>query len=869
MELNYAVIINYLTDVHNIQGQEIADWLNSSPETISRIKNNKKDMIKSIRADDFFDNIFKKNHPSRFHFNRQEADQLYKYIEKCGITNQDINVSYSDLCNCGSQITEEACKKFIQTVIGAASYKAFPDNADTSEPPSSAPDTITFPKFNNPIHNCVFIGRESMFSSIQKTLDQFGTCIIYGIGGLGKSYCSLKYAEEFSGRYTQIQQVFFNTDITSTLLKIKFNNFDDSHFSEDEKLEKRFSILESFSENTLLIIDNMDACPSDRDKYERLKQMKMHILFTSRETDIDSKRFLVPIEPLSQEEQLCLFKNFCEFEIDDDNLHEYYELFKKIDGHTLLIELIAKTMSESDFTPSEMMEILSSTDDDDDISQISIEKDNMYQQEKMNKYVTKLFDTSRLNEKQKNVLMHLSLTEIGGIRRKLFKSLLGCDNNDINVLINQSWIIKNYAVSGSDAAKIHLHPVIRSAVISNTEPSIEKCIGFITKIIPTYKNDDGITLYPADYLDLCDILINAKKIFTFNASHLKLIEEASDILWKQRLYVESYKFYCLGIDLLDENSLPKMKISFYEKAARAAVRLANYNDAKTYYEKAIAITESKELSLPSKLASLYDNLGVVMRKDSKYEEALDYLTKAQNVIDIHHLSDSTLTANIYNDMGVIYINLKVYDKALENYQKAKEIRENATSPDKEQLAYSYHNIGTVYQRQNDYEHAIEWHKKALEIRREIYPDKEPIIASSLTMIGNDYTYAARAGSPSHTFEDARKYFFDALNIRIETLGENHPDTAWSHYSIAEWYFYQEDYEHALQQYTKCLSIRKNKLDKSHAYTASALKGIGNTYIKLQRYDDAKAYLLQALEIYNTLNMVRDQEEVSGLLTTIK
>ena len=41
--------------------------------------------------------------------------------------------------------------------------------------------------------------------------------------------------------------------------------------------------------------------------------------------------------------------------------------------------------------------------------------------------------------------------------------------------------------------------------------------------------------------------------------------------------------------------------------------------------------------------------------------------------------------------------------------------------------------------QKKYADAITWHKKALEIRQEIYPDNEPIIAASLTMIGNDYT----------------------------------------------------------------------------------------------------------------------------------
>ena len=41
----------------------------------------------------------------------------------------------------------------------------------------------------------------------------------------------------------------------------------------------------------------------------------------------------------------------------------------------------------------------------DDISKVVIEKDNTYQQEKMNNFISKLFDTSNLTDVQKEILM--------------------------------------------------------------------------------------------------------------------------------------------------------------------------------------------------------------------------------------------------------------------------------------------------------------------------------------------------------------------------------------------------------------------------------------------------------------------------------
>ena len=113
-----------------------------------------------------------------------------------------------------------------------------------------------------------------------------------------------------------------------------------------------------------------------------------------------------------------------------------------VEGHTLLLELIAKTMTAETLTPEEMTDILYSPEYDD-ISKVVIEKDNTYQQEKMNNFISKLFDTSNLTDVQKEILMNLSLTSISGIRQRLFKQFLDYNNSDINALIRQSWIIQN------------------------------------------------------------------------------------------------------------------------------------------------------------------------------------------------------------------------------------------------------------------------------------------------------------------------------------------------------------------------------------------------------------------------------------------
>ncbi len=863
MELNYADIILFLTDYCNIQGSQIADSLNIDATLISRIKNNKKNMSASITPDSFFTDIFMPNDSLT---NSVGINKLYDFLSNRDSLNESIEESYN---NYKKKKDSENAKAFIISVLQNCSYKSHITqdiklNKDNLNP------TQRFSKFKNPLTDSIFFGRNKMMDSIRSMLINEGTCIIYGIGGLGKSYCSLFYAMKYENDYSQIQQVIFSTDIKNTILKISFDNIDESHLTEEERLENRFSILSSFENDTLLIIDNMDCelIEEDRKYYERLKSFPLHIIFTSRETRIDSEKYLIPIQPLEKEDQLALFEHYGGFKIKKENLEDYYRIFDMVEGHTLLLELIAKTMAAEALTPKEMEQILYSPEYDD-YTKVPIEKDNTYQQEKMNNFVSKLFDTSNLSDTQKNIMMHLSLTSVGGIRQRTFKKLLNCENSDINALIGHSFIIQNIP-GEADTARIHLHPVIKSAVIRNTAPSIDKCNRFIIDTNAFLKNKGVINSKSEDYMDLCEILANANRVFDFSEKNLELLIETAHNLWDNLFFTDSYYSYCLVLKILSSSNSCNysLMLQIQEKAGEVAVRLANYNDAVSHYHAAIDIITHNKLDEYSKQASLYDKLGVVKRKASQYEEALDYFTKANNIINFYHIEDKALLANIYNDMGVIFINLDNYEKAIENYQKALELRESLPTPNEKDIAYSYHNIGTVYQRQKEYDKAIEWHEKALEIRKRVYKENDPIIAASLTMLGNDYTKAASKSKKYH-FRDAYDYFEQGLNIRKSTLGETHPDTAWSFQSIGDWYFYQKKYDQALEQYNKCYSIRKTILHLRHAYIGEILYKIGKTYLEMGQKSDAKKFLSEAYDIQNDLGKINAKKDTLSLLEKCK
>lgn len=116
----------------------------------------------------------------------------------------------------------ENAETFLLTLLKEVKYEK--DAVSSKSASKSTHRSLPMPAFepfHNPIQNNTFFGRQDMFEKIRSVLCSLGTCIIYGIGGLGKSYCSLKYAAEYEDSYTQIQQIIFTGDIKNNNFKNK------------------------------------------------------------------------------------------------------------------------------------------------------------------------------------------------------------------------------------------------------------------------------------------------------------------------------------------------------------------------------------------------------------------------------------------------------------------------------------------------------------------------------------------------------------------------------------------------------------------------------------------------------------------------
>lgn len=98
------------------------------------------------------------------------------------------------------------------------------------------------------------------------------------------------------------------------------------------------------------------------------------------------------------------------------------------------------------------------------------------------------------------------------------------------------------------------------------------------------------------------------------------------------------------------------------------------------------------------------------------------------------------------------------------------------------------------------------------------------------------------------YDEAVELDEKALQVRLETLGPEHPDVADTLFALGALYSQQARYPEAESAHQRALKIRESKLDASDPAIAQSLNGLAQVNWYLGRAEDAEAQYQRALEI---------------------
>lgn len=156
-----------------------------------------------------------------------------------------------------------------------------------------------------------------------------------------------------------------------------------------------------------------------------------------------------------------------------------------------------------------------------------------------------------------------------------------------------------------------------------------------------------------------------------------------------------------------------------------------------------------------------------------------------------------------------------------------------------------------------YSQAEPLYQQALAIRRQTLGLNHPDIAESLNNLAELYRTQGN-------YEQAEPLHQQALAIWKETLGPDHPDTALCLNNLAELYRMQGNYEQAEALYQQALAIWKGLPGPTHPNIPTCLNNLGLLYYAQGKYEQAEACYHQALAIYQNMPGLDHPHTVSCL-----
>ena len=320
-----------------------------------------------------------------------------------------------------------------------------------------------------------FIGREQELAELERRLKEEKIIFLYGIGGIGKSEIAKQYAILNAHKYQNILYWPFNGDLESTICQDDSVSISNVFRIEDESdhsycWRKLRAIKDCLQNNNLIIIDNLNYRLEDiphQDVWEYLLSFPCEMIVTTRSNQMEHE---LPVKEIADFNMLrAIFAHNCPYE---NNYDEYVnKIIRCVDGHTLLVELIAKQTCAAERSPKDTFVLL----EEHGIygsgkEKVGMIKDGHRTRETVFNHMRSIFSMSDMSFEQKLVLIKVAFLPELGARSNDFCAYYKLeDKNDVNWLAENGWIYRS-----SDFERIlSVHPVVAEVVISELKDNPE------------------------------------------------------------------------------------------------------------------------------------------------------------------------------------------------------------------------------------------------------------------------------------------------------------------------------------------------------------------------------------------------------------
>lgn len=582
------------------------------------------------------------------------------------------------------------------------------------------------------------IGRSTEIEEIKKEMLANNTVLVYGIGGIGKSYICRKlfwnYYDSFSDGIEYLAWIQYNGDLTQSAtssfydpetnldnIRKKYENHSVirdmfvklalAHELDDKMqvVKEYFSKLDS---KLLVFIDNADTMTKEEKKW--LNSCKCRMIISSRQkidgfysVNINSPSPAYCKEMYIRESR---GNNWDSYSLDEE---EYIKKITELANyHTQTVMLIAKAQYCLGLSSEEMLDELNKTGfvlkGNDEI--IDTEEYEIT----MAEHLTKIFNLLNVtDETQLKIICLFSLLAPNTpIKKRDIKKWFELKSlSSINELVKYGWI------NSSGSEYVSIHPVIADVVKYNNKPSIEFALPLINKlktelinIYDSITEDKCINLLKHTLIRNCISVANiykTEKHVQYVDFLLYLISALGDFNCTANYYYHTVS--SIMDECFQKGDINDSTICF--NFACVCSEFGDYNNAIIYTSIALKI-EKKQNGDYSKIIIYYENLGVLYSEIKLFDKALDYLNLALNTAKEAFGEYHEVTYSIYARLTSFYIEHKNYKKAIESLEKSLEIYNFFDDKEDFETATLYQLLGESNFELSNYNKALKYLEKS-------------------------------------------------------------------------------------------------------------------------------------------------------------
>lgn len=398
------------------------------------------------------------------------------------------------------------------------------------------------------------LGRDKDIKRIEAKLWAEGKLVLHGFSGIGKTKLVTLLGHKWQRNYpcSQVYYAFYPGSMTGLAVDTLARNMSTVAFTEQKDgkevprpvagiIDDMFRELNAhMHENDLLIIDNVDddtqeywdsvvheeTVQGQTDLFTRLCQLNCKVLFVTR-LDVSNVTGIVPfevdrleLEPL----RAILRENSKDAKGRSDaqkrSDEELDRLIALVDRHTMTVDMIARTMRESELTVPEIYKELSCDGyGSGAFVEISGQKDTDYSKNRIEGHLIRLFRLANFNEREQDMLRYAQLIgENSGMYETLFLSCCPHESKDentknleaLNHLLRLGYV-QQKTEKDSEEVILNLHTLVRVVARKVLAITLEQCDIFLSALPLPYRRY-GVQISPQNRIAMAEAYIQARKI---------------------------------------------------------------------------------------------------------------------------------------------------------------------------------------------------------------------------------------------------------------------------------------------------------------------------------------------------------------------